>query len=157
LGAKLGIMGAETVDDRLHKILMKLKAKVSESELQAFARFIAAVARTAHALQVDNVFREGRSVRARDFQQEMQRGLRADAALTTWWIATAERRRYAMPVRNNADDRGIKTKTGPHSSGSETFARLRETVRDKGLEVFALVDHSGAAERVGLEIQEAKS
>jgi uncharacterized protein (DUF302 family) len=29
-------------------------------------------------------------------------------------------------------------------------------VREKGLEIFALVDHSGEAERVGLQMQETK-
>jgi len=61
-----------------------------------------------------------------------------------------------MPIRNNVDDRGITTKISPYSSVSETLERLRETVRQKGLDVFALIDHSGAAEQAGLEMQEAK-
>jgi len=34
--------------------------------------------------------------------------------------------------------------------------RLQETVRERGLDVFALIDHSGAAERAGLTMQEAE-
>lgn len=51
---------------------------------------------------------------------------------------------------------GIVTKTSSFGSVSETLERLRLTVRAKGLEEFALIDHSGAAERVGLAMQEAK-
>jgi uncharacterized protein (DUF302 family) len=61
-----------------------------------------------------------------------------------------------MPSQSNGDERGIVTQVSPYSSVSETLQRLRETVREKGLEMFALIDHSGAAERVGLEMQEAK-
>lgn len=51
---------------------------------------------------------------------------------------------------------GIVTKTSSFGSVSETLERLRLTVRAKGLEEFALIDHSGAAERVGLAMQEAR-
>ena len=51
---------------------------------------------------------------------------------------------------------GIVTKTSSFGSVSETLERLRQTVQAKGLEEFALIDHSGAAERVGLAMQEAK-
>ena len=61
-----------------------------------------------------------------------------------------------MPISNNSDDRGITTKISPYGSVSETLERLRRTVREKGLDVFALIDHNGAAERVGLEMREAK-
>ena len=61
-----------------------------------------------------------------------------------------------MPIPNNSDDRGITTKISPYGSVSETLERLRRTVREKGLDVFALIDHNGAAERVGLEMREAK-
>jgi uncharacterized protein (DUF302 family) len=67
-----------------------------------------------------------------------------------------EERRNRMPDQNNGDERGIVTKTSPYPSVSETLRRLRETVREKGLEEFAFIDHSGAAERAGLEMQEAK-
>jgi uncharacterized protein (DUF302 family) len=61
-----------------------------------------------------------------------------------------------MPDHGDVDERGIVTKASPHTSVSETLERLRETLREKGLEEFAMIDHSGAAERVGLEMQEAK-
>ena len=61
-----------------------------------------------------------------------------------------------MPDQYNGDERGIVTKTSPYPSVSRTLRRLRETVREKGLEEFALIDHSGAAARLGLEMQEAK-
>ena len=57
---------------------------------------------------------------------------------------------------SNGDERGIVTKGSPHSSVSETLEHLRGTVRGKGLEEFALIDHGGAAEQAGLEMQEAK-
>ena len=61
-----------------------------------------------------------------------------------------------MPPQNNGDERGIVTKASPYGSVSETLERLRETVREKGLDEFALIDHGGAAERVGLKMQEAQ-
>ena len=56
----------------------------------------------------------------------------------------------------SSGQRGIVTETSSFGSVSETLERLRQTVRAKGLEEFALIDHSGAAERVGLAMQEAK-
>src|SRR5215212_9960238 len=61
-----------------------------------------------------------------------------------------------MSNQSNGDEAGIVTKASPYPSVSETLERLRRMVREKGLEEFALIDHSGAAERVGLEMQEAK-
>ena len=61
-----------------------------------------------------------------------------------------------MPNQSRGDERGIVTKASPYTSVSETLEHLRQTVREKGLEEFAFIDHSGAAERVGLEMQEAK-
>ena len=54
------------------------------------------------------------------------------------------------------NERGIVTRASAYTSVSETLERLRRMVREKGLEEFALIDHSGAAERAGLEMQEAK-
>lgn len=56
----------------------------------------------------------------------------------------------------NSDARGIVTKESSYGSVTETLERIRETVREKGLDVLALIDHSGAAERAGQEMQEAK-
>jgi uncharacterized protein (DUF302 family) len=61
-----------------------------------------------------------------------------------------------MPAQSKGDVRGIVTKASPYTWVSETLQRLWETVREKGIEVFALVDHSGAAQRAGLEMQETK-
>ena len=61
-----------------------------------------------------------------------------------------------MPAHSDGDEKGIVTKVSLYASVSETLERLQNTVSEKGLDVFALIDHSGAAERVGLEMQEAK-
>jgi uncharacterized protein (DUF302 family) len=53
------------------------------------------------------------------------------------------------------DERGIVTNASPYASVSGTLERLRETVRRRGLEEFALIDHDGAAEQAGLKMQEA--
>jgi uncharacterized protein (DUF302 family) len=61
-----------------------------------------------------------------------------------------------MPTQSNDDESGIVTKVSPYASVSETLEHIQKTVSEKGLDVFALIDHSGAAERVGLQMQEAK-
>jgi uncharacterized protein (DUF302 family) len=61
-----------------------------------------------------------------------------------------------MPAESNGNDRGIVTKMSPSRSISEVLERLQKEVHEKGLDVFALIDHSGAAERAGLEMQDAK-
>ena len=48
------------------------------------------------------------------------------------------------------------TKVSPYSSVSKALERLRETMRAKRLKEFALIDHGGAAEQAGLEMQEAR-
>ena len=60
-----------------------------------------------------------------------------------------------MP-QDEADHQGITTKDSPYPSVSETLERLEEGVREKGLQTFAIVGHSGEAERVGLQMQETK-
>jgi uncharacterized protein (DUF302 family) len=50
---------------------------------------------------------------------------------------------------------GITTKISPRSV-EETVSRLTEIVTAKGLKLFAVIDHSGEAERVGLELRETK-
>jgi uncharacterized protein (DUF302 family) len=49
----------------------------------------------------------------------------------------------------------VTTKLSP-SSVEETVSRLTEIVTAKGLTLFAVIDHSGEAERVGLELRETK-
>ena len=56
----------------------------------------------------------------------------------------------------SSDEKGIVTKASPHGSVTETLERLRNVVRERGLEEFALIDHGGAAESAGLTMQEAK-
>ena len=60
-----------------------------------------------------------------------------------------------MP-QDEADHQGITTKDSPYPSVPETLERLEEAVREKGLQTFAIVGHSGEAERVGLQMQETK-
>ena len=60
-----------------------------------------------------------------------------------------------MP-EDKEDHRGVITKDSPYPSVSETLERLEEAVRQKGLQTFAVVDHSGEAKRVGLQMQETK-
>ena len=56
----------------------------------------------------------------------------------------------------SSDEKGLLTKASPFGSVSETLERLRQALREKGLEEFVLIDHSGAAKGVGLAMQEAK-
>ena len=59
-------------------------------------------------------------------------------------------------MQGNGGKHGIVTKVSPYATVSETLDRLQEVVREKGLDIFALIDHSGAAGRVGLTMQEAQ-
>ena len=61
-----------------------------------------------------------------------------------------------MQAQSKHDERGIVTKASSHSTVSETIERLQETVRERDFDVFALIDHSNAAEQVGLTMQEAE-
>jgi uncharacterized protein (DUF302 family) len=49
----------------------------------------------------------------------------------------------------------ITTKESPHSVG-ETVARLEGVIAAKGLKLFAVVDHSGEAEAIGLPLRDTK-
>ena len=50
---------------------------------------------------------------------------------------------------------GIVTKPSKHTI-AETLERLENVIQSKGLTIFARIDHSGEAERVGLSMQDAK-
>ena len=50
---------------------------------------------------------------------------------------------------------GIVTKDSPRSV-AETVARLSDLLAAKGLELFAVIDHSGEAEARGLELRDTK-
>lgn len=52
-----------------------------------------------------------------------------------------------MPITTN----GIISKQSNHSV-DETVQKLKETLKAKGVTLFALVDHSGEAEKVGMKM-----
>jgi uncharacterized protein (DUF302 family) len=52
-------------------------------------------------------------------------------------------------------DRGIADLPSNHSV-DETVERLQDLLRERGLTLFALVDHSGEAEKVGLHMPPTK-
>ena len=54
-----------------------------------------------------------------------------------------------------ADVRGVTTKLSPRSV-EDTVERLTTIATSKGLNVFTVVDHSGAAEANGLELRDTK-
>jgi uncharacterized protein (DUF302 family) len=45
---------------------------------------------------------------------------------------------------------------GSHYSVEETVGRLQAAFAEKGLQVFAVIDHSGEAEKVGLKMRPTK-
>jgi uncharacterized protein (DUF302 family) len=50
---------------------------------------------------------------------------------------------------------GIITRPSNHSV-DETIARLQKMLRDKGVAIFALVDHSGEAAKIGIKMPNTK-
>ena len=54
-----------------------------------------------------------------------------------------------------SDPRGIVEKPSAHSV-DETVARLKNILESKGVTLFALVDHSGEAEKAGLKMPPTK-
>ena len=54
-----------------------------------------------------------------------------------------------------ADSSGIVTRES-HYTVSQTVDRIESTLRNKGLTVFARIDHSGEAEKVGLKMPPTK-
>jgi len=54
-----------------------------------------------------------------------------------------------------ADSSGIVTRES-HYTVSETVDRIESTLRNKGVAVFARIDHSGEAEKVGLKMPPTK-
>ena len=57
--------------------------------------------------------------------------------------------------RAQRDPASVITKTSPHSV-SDTVSRLLAVVASKGMKVFAVIDHSGEAASVGLQLRDAK-
>lgn len=55
----------------------------------------------------------------------------------------------------SAPDNGISRKRSNHSV-DETVAKLKSILQAKGITLFALVDHSGEAEKAGLKMRNTK-
>jgi uncharacterized protein (DUF302 family) len=53
------------------------------------------------------------------------------------------------------ENNGLMQVPSPHSV-DETVKRLQSVLAQKGLQVFALVDHSGEAEKVGMKMRPTK-
>lgn len=60
----------------------------------------------------------------------------------------------SKPASSTAEDR-IITKTSPRSV-TDTVTRLTELVASKGMTVFAIIDNSGDAHKIGLELRDTK-
>jgi uncharacterized protein (DUF302 family) len=61
-------------------------------------------------------------------------------------------------MRDRRSDRGngaVVTKVSPWSM-ADTLARLSAVIAARGMEVFAVVDHSGKARGVGLDLRDTK-
>lgn len=54
-----------------------------------------------------------------------------------------------------AGDNGL-IRVDSHYAMDETVRRLQETFTQKGLQIFAVIDHSGEAEKVGLKMPPTK-
>jgi uncharacterized protein (DUF302 family) len=61
----------------------------------------------------------------------------------------------AEDLASSKEATDLITKMSPRSV-SETVARLESLAEGKGMKVFAMIDHSGEAEKVGLELRETK-
>jgi uncharacterized protein (DUF302 family) len=61
----------------------------------------------------------------------------------------------ASPHPDTAAHDEIVTKSSPHSV-QETVARLSQVADENGLKVFDVIDHSAAAETVGLQLRETR-
>ena len=57
--------------------------------------------------------------------------------------------------RSEVGDEAVVTKLSPWSM-ADTVARLSAVVAARGMEVFAVIDHSGKAREVGLELRDTK-
>jgi uncharacterized protein (DUF302 family) len=60
-----------------------------------------------------------------------------------------------VPSQPSPSTEGVVTKASPRSV-AETVERLRRLVDEKGLVLFAVIDHSGAAISAGLEMPDTK-
>jgi uncharacterized protein (DUF302 family) len=55
----------------------------------------------------------------------------------------------------STDNSGIVTISSNHSV-DETVENLKEVLRQKGVQLFALIDHSGEAEKAGIQMRPTK-
>lgn len=60
---------------------------------------------------------------------------------------------HSEPAPGNAD--GVVTKLSPWSV-TDTVSRLSAVVAARGMKVFAVIDHSGEAKEVGLDLRDTK-
>jgi uncharacterized protein (DUF302 family) len=60
-----------------------------------------------------------------------------------------------MALRGAQTTEGVVTKASPRTV-DETVSRLTQLITNKGLKLFAVIDHSGEAHNVGLEMPETK-
>jgi uncharacterized protein (DUF302 family) len=60
-----------------------------------------------------------------------------------------------VPVTTTVPNRGIIDKPSNHSV-DETIERLKQILQTKGVTLFALIDHSGEAAKVGLKMPPTK-
>jgi uncharacterized protein (DUF302 family) len=60
-----------------------------------------------------------------------------------------------MPDMNAPHANGVVTKVSPRSV-ADTVDRLVRLVHDKNMKVFAVIDHSGEAKNVGLDLRDTK-
>jgi len=57
--------------------------------------------------------------------------------------------------RSDLSDEGVVTKVSPWSM-ADTLARLSAVVAARGMEVFAIIDHSGKARDIGFDLRDTK-
>jgi uncharacterized protein (DUF302 family) len=71
-----------------------------------------------------------------------------------WWLAAAFAG-VALSLPLSAEDNGIVDVPSKHSV-DETVERLKNILQSKGITLFALIDHSGEAEKVGMKMPPTK-
>jgi uncharacterized protein (DUF302 family) len=74
-----------------------------------------------------------------------------DMETNRWWIATALAATLTMAQAAAAKDEGLIDRASRHGV-AETVERIESTARARGLTVFARIDHSGEAQKAGLQM-----
>jgi len=82
-------------------------------------------------------------------------GLGMAVYLISVWHSVRSHSGNGVELSMAPTDKGIIDKPSRHSV-EETLERLKRTLQAKGVTVFAVVDHSGEAERVGLKMPPTK-